>query len=611
MTFHTRNRAGTVSALALALTLVSVSSLGSGGSESPWTRWYRNGLFFGGLQLIHMRSWLEKHALYDPYLSRPAVRACTDEDREARSVDGSCTDLDHPSMGVAHSRFGRNIPLDRAFPLTGEALLTPDPRQVSRELLTRGEFKEIPFLNLTAATWIQFMVHDWVSHGDNEPTEPFLLPLAADDPFGQTAMRILRTAVDGSRTPAEKDLPPTYLNEVSPWWDGSQVYGSDRETQRRLRDDHDGLMRISAEQRLPLEADGIEAVGFKRNWWLGLSAMHHLFVLEHNAIARRLKSAYPNMSDEELFAKARLVNTAVMAKIHTVEWTPSILPNRILSEGMNANWYGMRNLLRKSVQSLLPFKVSPVLDGIVGGKRNLHGVPYSLTEEFVSVYRLHSLLPESLTISSSQSGKALETLPLAETRDAQAPNILKRHSLTDVLYSLGTQHPGALTLNNYPRFLQSLELPVVGKMDLGTIDILRDRERGVPRYNDFRRLLHLKPVASFEDLTDDAEAVAKLKRLYQGDVEKLDLLIGTLAESTRPTGFGFGETQFQIFLLMASRRLQADRFFTTDFNSRVYSQEGMDWVNAASFRGVLLRHLPGLRKALDTPGTAFNPWNRS
>jgi alpha-dioxygenase len=38
-----------------------------------------------------------------------------------------------------------------------------------------------------------------------------------------------------------------------------------------------------------------------------------------------------------------------------------------------------------------------ILSGFVGMKKpENHGVPYSLTEEFVSVYRMHPLLPDSL-----------------------------------------------------------------------------------------------------------------------------------------------------------------------------------------------------------------------
>lgn len=40
-----------------------------------------------------------------------------------------------------------------------------------------------------------------------------------------------------------------------------------------------------------------------------------------------------------------------------------------------------------------------LLGGLVGMKKpNNHGVPYSLTEEFVSVYRMHSLLPDQLLL---------------------------------------------------------------------------------------------------------------------------------------------------------------------------------------------------------------------
>ena len=56
---------------------------------------------------------------------------------------------------------------------------------------------------------------------------------------------------------------------------------------------------------------------------------------------------------------------------------------------------------------------------------------------------------------------------------------------------------------------------------------------------------------------------------------QLDLLVGTLAEGHRPTGFGFGETMFQIFILNATRRLQADRFYTDCYNEDVYTPEGL------------------------------------
>jgi hypothetical protein len=65
-------------------------------------------------------------------------------------------------------------------------------------------------------------------------------------------------------------------------------------------------------------------------------------------------------------------------------------------------------------------------------------------------------------------------------------------AMTDLLYSFGTLHPGVVVLHNFPRFLQEFERPDGHFQDLAATDILRSRELGLPRYNDFRRLLHLR-----------------------------------------------------------------------------------------------------------------------
>jgi hypothetical protein len=142
--------------------------------------------------------------------------------------------------------------------------------------------------------------------------------------------------------------------------------------------------------------------------------------------------------------------------------------------------------------------------------------------------------------------------------------------------------------------------------DLAAIDILRIRELGVPRYNEFRRLLHLKPAGSFEDLTDNPAWAAEMKRIY-GDVERVDLTVGMFAEP-KPKGFGFSDTAFRIFVLMASRRLKSDRFFTVDYTPRVYTPEGIAWIDATDMSAIIRRHVPELGPALARVENAFAPW---
>ena len=90
------------------------------------------------------------------------------------------------------------------------------------------------------------------------------------------------------------------------------------------------------------------------------------------------------------------------------------------------------------------------------------------------------------------------------------------------------------------------------------------RERGVPRYNQFRRLIHKEPISSFDELTENPVWRQQIKKVYNNDLEKVDLMTGLFAEPL-PEGFGFSETAFRIFVLMASRRLKSDRFFTDDY----------------------------------------------
>lgn len=81
-----------------------------------------------------------------------------------------------------------------------------------------------------------------------------------------------------------------------------------------------------------------------------------------------------------------------MAKIHTVEWTPAILAHPALQIAMHANWWGIvGETLTKAVGRIS--KTSEAISGIPGSGVDHQGIPYSLTEEFVSVYRMHSLIP--------------------------------------------------------------------------------------------------------------------------------------------------------------------------------------------------------------------------
>lgn len=584
--------------------------LGAVGRVFHQRPWYRLPTLLGLPALIDIRNRMRKENLHDteepPLPVNPGAQNVAGRLREARTIDGTYNDLSHPTMGAVGARFGRNFPLPFTFP-DRENLLHPNPRVVSRELMTRREFQPATIINLLAAAWIQFMVHDWFAHRRSRLADGLDIPLPEADDWPGRQLRVPRTVAEPP--PPGSVRPPAYANINSHWWDASQVYGSDVRRAASLRSGTDGKLLVDG-RRLPLDPDtGIDRTGFNDNWWLGLSLLHTLFALEHNHVCDRLRGEYPRWSDEQLYDKARLIIAAATAKIHTVEWTPAIVPQPTAAEALRINW---RGVIGEDLQEIFHFlNNSEVLGGIVGSPTDHHAAPFSLTEEFVAVYRMHPLLPDHLTIRSASSHAMQQQYAFPEFSGRNVRAIVDRFSWDDLFYSFGTTHPGAVRLHNYPRHLQYLqrtnEHGEAEELDLAAVDILRDRERGVPRYNQFRRLLGKNPVHSFNELTDNAEWREEIRRVYHNDLEKVDLMTGLYAEPL-PEGFGFSETAFRIFILMASRRLKSDRFFTADFRPEVYTPCGYEYLREIGLSDILRRHAPGVTAALDGVENPFAPW---
>jgi hypothetical protein len=394
---------------------------------------------------------------------------------------------------------------------------------------------------------------------------------------------------------------------------------------------------------------------------------------------------YKDVTADELFEAGRLVVAAEIAKIHTTEWTPQLLYNEPLYRGMNANWNGLLggplgNLqdvadalqivirdfgksqdVKKAAQWYSVFASGPGIFGLgskvyaddplfaavnpdkkdiwdlrnpdyVNGGVNHFGSPFNFPEEFVTVYRLHALVPDLMEYRdlNRDPNQIQNKIPVIETFQGKATDAMHSRGLGNWALSLGRQRLGLLTLQNIPRFLQNLKLgrleSKTQQIDVAALDLIRDRERGVPRFNELRRQYGLRQLTSLDDFADkrekdpaqqkhQAEMVKALREVYGqhacdatkvitdaqrnpdgspisdcldpkrpngamvDNVEDVDTVVGTLAEFTRPHGFAISETQFVVFILNASRRLFSDRFFTSSFRPEFYTQMGVNWVN--------------------------------
>ena len=638
------------------------------------------------------------------------------------------------------------------------------------------DYKKAPFFNVLAAFWIQFMTHDWFSHMDEGHNGKEFMSVGcseADKSLGcRPGDRIDRAIVAETSEPKKftadgkeylERAPKTFPNNNTAWWDASQIYGySDASRKRMKRDPADTAKLTQPNGLLPgfdpgdpinPEWTGQEATAFPDNWTIGMSFYTNLFVREHNSFVNEFRKVaaqtpdadsglrnpakpdtvirYKDVMPDELFEAARLVVSAEIAKIHTIEWTPQLLYDEPLYRGMNANWsgllggplgdnkavadalsqvvtqmFGKSTDVKKAGQWYSVFASGPGIFGLgsavysedpifaaldknkkdiwdirnpdhVNGGVNHFGSPFNFPEEFVTVYRLHALVPDLIEYRDLAKGanQIQNKIPVIETFRGKATDAMHSRGLANWALSLGRQRLGLLALQNHPRFMQNLRMGRLEsdtqQIDLAALDLIRDREHGVPRFNEFRRQYGLRQLTSFDDFvdlrnpTDDQRNLVKQLREVYGqhkcdasklitdaqvdvngkpindclghangsmvdNVEDVDTVVGWLAESTRPHGYAISETQFVVFILNASRRLFSDRFFTSSFRPEFYTTLGLNWVKnngpgpeqmeegmpnghrqpVSPLKRVLLRNVPELAPELQGVVNAFDPWAR-
>ena len=327
-----------------------------------WTDWYRHSWVVGVLLLAYIREQLNAENLkstYPPGELVALLRTRASHRRRASPISALPTEAGttspNPKEGAAGTRFLRNVDLSATHPETGQRCSRRTLAKSASSCSTRPddadgqpEMAPVAFLNLLAASWIQFMIHDWISHGDVAARRRHHGAAAARTTrrahrYQQTELVISTTQARPARAERHAGARRDEFHQRSHPLVGRLADLRQRPShprppaQPQSRQDAVGRRRPAAGR----PRHDVEEAGFMRNWWVGLSMLHTLFVREHNAICDMLHDAHPDWDDDRLFNVARLINAAVMAKIHSVEWTPAILPNQTLETGLNANWYGL------------------------------------------------------------------------------------------------------------------------------------------------------------------------------------------------------------------------------------------------------------------------------
>lgn len=439
---------------------------------------------------------------------------------EFRPIGGVRNNLDDPSLNsVPGSSETRLTP--RVFaPGTKDDLVSgPNPRTISNEISAaieggKGDVQDPDGVSAWQYVFGQFVDHD-LDLQSVKGTASIDIPVPLGDrDIKQATLPLTRAVVD--------PITGALQTQVTSYLDLSQVYGSDEERAASLRN-ADGTMKTSPGNNLLIGPDGQFLAGDVRvQENPELSGITLLFVRNHNTLVADLKAKDPTLTGDQLYDKARELNTAIYQNIVYNEFVPSdIGPNAI------ARYKGFDPTVNPNVSEEFAtdaFRVghSQVSNGQSGvDNKGVHTFDESLSDSFAN--------------TPAQT--------IANGFDA-----LLRHISSDP-----SQKTDVFAVDGVRNLLMDSSL------DLIAIDIQRERDVGIGSLNEVRTAMGMTPYASFADLTPDPELQAALARVF-GTIDQVDLFIGGLAETHAP-GADVGPTFQAIIADTFTRVRDGDRFF--------------------------------------------------
>ncbi len=381
---------------------------------------------------------------------------------QTHSIDGSGNNLSNPLLGSTGQSLLRVGVVDYADGISEPAGGTrPTARQISNGLSAADPTGISSERNLSAFVyaWGQFLDHDIDLTGeptDESHLESFDIAVPTGDPAfdptgtGEQIIPLKRSVYDLS-TGTSADNPRQQINEITAWIDGSQVYGSDQDTADSVREFVGGRLLITPEGLLATDDDGdILAGDVRAAENIGLTAMHALFVREHNRLADHIGGANPSLTDDVIYRRARAVVVAQMQAITYNEFLPALLGEDALSDYQGYDSTVDPTIANEFSTAAFRFGHSTLVDEIefIGNDGTPIGEAISLADAF-----FHPALLEETGIDSILK---FDALTVSQEIDLQVVD-----SLRDFLFG----QPGA------------------GGLDLVALNIQRGRDHGLDDYN--------------------------------------------------------------------------------------------------------------------------------
>ncbi|WP_234994936.1 peroxidase family protein [Microbulbifer donghaiensis] len=485
-----------------------------------------------------------------------------------RSIDGTGNNLTLPQLGSAHSPLLRLVTPAYSDGISLPAGSSrPNPRVISNAICQQLA----PQLDGSGHTsmvfqWGQFLDHDLSLTPAGE--EPLPIPVPAGDPVftAGTSISFHRSLFDpqtGTTAPRQQ------INEVTAFIDASQVYGSDMIRAAALRtNDGTGKLDTSRFDLLPFNTSGLPNDGgpdadfyvagdIRANEQVGLTALHVLFVREHNRLATALHHQDKSLSGDEIYHRARAIVGAQMQVITYQEFLPAVLGPYGLAPYAGYSPTTDPGIANAFSTAAFRFGHSMLSSELLRLKSNGKPIPdgnLSLRDAFFTRLELN---PES--------GRGIEPL--------------LRGLASQVAQAVDTK-----IVDGVRNFL--FGSPDQGAFDLASLNIQRGRDHGLPGYNAMRIELGLAPAADYEDITSDPQLSSLLRQVYgPGNVAEVDPWIAGLAEDKLP-GALVGPLFHHLIRDQFERLRDGDRFWYR----KVFSGETLQQLESTTLADIICRN---------------------
>jgi len=537
--------------------------------------------------------------------SCPARPTCVDEDKIYRTADGSCNNLAQPQWGTSNRPFrrmflpsyedgvrsprghGRNLPSARLVSSNNvEDVDVPDP-DLSLSVMQFGQFVDHDLAHAPVFRLDDMDISCCTDNGQlrnraDLADECLPISIPQNDPFYSSHNQRCMNFVRSQRAPNENctlGFSET-MNSLTHFLDGSMIYGSERETTADLRENRGGLFKVQGFALLPpdesaeetqCDIDGVRPcflAGEDRvNEQVSLTAMHTLWMREHNRLALYLTKLNPQWNDETLFQEARKITIATLQHIVYNEWLPIVLG---------------RDFMSANSLSPLPSGFSSDYDQTLNP---------GISNEFATVaFRFGHTLVQGMIKIFGKDHKNTETVKLQKT--FFNPVILYTPGkLDEFLRGLMIQ-PMQKWDNHISSELTNRLFQSDGLfgMDLISLNIQRGRDHGIPAYNDLREGCGLPRARDFSDLLFDRiidqKVVDGFVRTY-ASVDDIDPFVGGLSEHSVPGGL-LGPTFRCIVGEQFIRLKRGDRFFYEHGNQpSSFTLAQLDEIRKTSFARLL------------------------